>query len=53
VFFLSVCLSSFFPSSSFLSSLPSELLFLLSQAVCGVVANKKGGGQLEVEIELA
>lgn len=48
--------SSFFPFSSFssfLSSLPLRPLFLLSQAVCGMIANKKGGGRLKVEIELA
>ena len=54
-FFLSFFLlpSLFSPPSSFLSSLPLRSLSLLSQAVCGMIANKKGDGRLNIEIELA
>ena len=52
-FFLSFFLSFFSPPSSFLSSLPLRSLSLLSQAVCGMIANKKGDGRLNIEIELA
>ena len=46
-------LPSFLPSCSFPSSLPLRSLFLLSQAVWGMIANKKGCGRLKVEIGLA
>jgi len=53
-FFLSFFLSSFLPSFlPFPSSLLLRSLSLLSQAVCGMIANKKGDGRLKFEIELA